>query len=254
MVGGGAGRLNLVPPRNLSAKRTQGRAERPQRHLFGAANVVRGYSRYRSRCPLDQVVLRLFTVLMTVACVAGCGKARPVLPAASRAANATSAAKTERIPTPSVCTDSRAKLPVAAVTLRWQEDDRPNGLELRPNGEISRGATIVARILGSCVLDAQGSPLRVLDEHGSVFDGGEHPVGKFQSSPSRRGKSPPPWRSGETLVAADGSVNAITDVGEVYFARPGEEAISMPVGASGDIAHARRTVLLLLDLRDDLHP
>jgi hypothetical protein len=91
----------------------------------------------------------------------------------------------------------------------------------------------------------------LVDEQGIVSDKTRRRVGQFHRT-TERGKSEPPWGNVEALVAQDGSVSAVTDDGVVYFARPGEEAVSMPAGVTGPVPQARRIALLLLDMRSEV--
>jgi hypothetical protein len=199
---------------------------------------------------VDQVVSARSYALalsLTVLSLSGCGKAHGGSSgtAPSRATSTAAAAAAPR-----QCPAAKTKLPVKAVKLEWQEEDRPSSLELRPNGEIVRSGRVVGRVVGGCLLDAQGELVRSVDDEGAVVDQAGKRIGKFQSLTG--GKPVRPWGNTEALVFQDGAVSAIADDGTVYYARPGEDAVSMPAGVTGKVAEARRTVLLLLDVRDEL--
>ena len=187
---------------------------------------------------------RDLALLLVVSCSLSCASVTPD--------NEASGAAVPDAVAPSQCSNSSTALPVAALTVEWQEEDTPHSLALRPNGEVLRGRGVVARVVGGCLLDAQGQLLLSVDEKGSVSDKARHRVGGFQKVREQGGASVPPWGKVEALVSQDGSVSAVTDDGSVYYARPGEQAISVPAGVTGPVAQARRTALLLLELRSEL--
>ena len=152
------------------------------------------------------------------------------------------------------CSGSGPSLPVAALSIEWQEEETPRSMVLRKGGEVLQGNSIVARVLGRCLLDARGRILVSVIEKGDVRDKTERRVGRFQKVKKRRGALELPWGNVAVYVSQDGSINAVTDDGVVFYARPGEDPISVPAGVTGPVAEARRTALLLLDLRSSLHP
>jgi hypothetical protein len=152
------------------------------------------------------------------------------------------------------CSGSGPSLPVAALSIEWQEEETPRSMVLRAGGEVLQGNAIVARLLGRCLLDARGRILASVDEKGDVRDKTQQRIGRFQAMKKRQGASELPWGTAEVYVSQDGSINAVTDDGAVFYAQPGEDPISMPAGVTGPVAGARRTALLLLDLRCGLHP
>lgn len=197
----------------------------------------------------------LAALLVSVLCVWGCGRA---------ARDRSPAKASDPLPSQGVrqdggvfelsqCRGSRTPLPVAALTVAWQEEDRPSSVVLRPNGNVQRGSRTVARVVGTCVVDSGGRLLVLVDDRGEVRDTSRH-MGRFQRAtalPSEL-ESLPTSAGGEVLVLDDGSVNAVTDDGGVFYARSGEQAISMPARVEGAVPEARRTALLLLTIRTEL--
>ncbi|MBN1611813.1 MAG: hypothetical protein JW940_34595 [Polyangiaceae bacterium] len=149
----------------------------------------------------------------------------------------------------SQCVGTTAALPVAALTIEWQHEQTPDSMVLVSNGEVERSHRVVARVLGRCLLDRRGEVVLSVDERGNISDKKRQRVGSFQRARELRTESGPLVPEVEALVFQDGAVSAVTDDGAVYYARPGEQAVSMPAAVKGPVARARRTTLLLLELR-----
>jgi hypothetical protein len=157
-----------------------------------------------------------------------------------------------KAPSKVVCDAAGPALPTASLTVEWQQEETVQRLIVSGDGTVQARGAIIARLAGACVLDARGEVLRAVDARGVVSDSHRRHVGAFRRRAHLRESSGEAVRVDEVLVLPDGTMSAITDDGAVFLARSPKEAFSLPANVEGDVSHARRTALLLLDLGPQL--
>jgi hypothetical protein len=150
-----------------------------------------------------------------------------------------------RLPRPKECGDERPETP-AAFTVDLAEGARPRRVVVSPLGDVTEDGRTTARLAGPCVLDPQDGLVAAVTG-GTARDGDGTPIGAFEKSALLLVDGGA-RADGETFVAADGSRTGVAPDGSLVRAAPGGPAVGTATRVTGDVAAARRTALLLLEL------
>ena len=141
------------------------------------------------------------------------------------------------------------QLPLAQLTIEWQEGEAVRRLQLSPDGGVLAGGRPGGRIQGACLLDEKGRIRFIVDAAGAVMTSARARMGAFRPQNTLRVAGEKVTVT-EVLAWDNGQVSAaVDDAGTVYSISRAADAVPMPAHVDGDISRARRAALLLLGAR-----
>jgi hypothetical protein len=134
------------------------------------------------------------------------------------------------------------------LVIEWQEGESAKRLQLRTDGRVLSGERSIGQFEGSCLLDEEGGIRFLVDDTGAVTMPDQARLGAFRAQNTLRVGGETVTLS-EVLARVTGDASAVDDTGTVYSISAAADAVTMPAHVDGDISHARRAALLLLEAR-----